>query len=216
MVSEFEHKSSLFDLKELKDRKGLLAGDLLAVDPKLYAKFLRYIARTVRRDVITKNMVFLTGLSAYTKEPINLFLRGESSIGKSYNVREVLRLFPKGDVWFLGGLSPTALVHEKGVLVDKHGDPILPSDKPDKNASKEEKEAWRERLRDSKYIVDLQGKILVFLEAPHIQTYNMLRPILSHDTWEISYKFTDRSGKGKLQTMHVVIRGWPATIFCST
>ncbi|RLG98292.1 hypothetical protein DRO19_04590, partial [Candidatus Bathyarchaeota archaeon] len=72
MVSEFEHKSSLFDLEELKDRKGLLAGDLLAVDPKLYAKFLQYITRTVRRDVITKNMVFLTGLSAYTKDPINL------------------------------------------------------------------------------------------------------------------------------------------------
>jgi len=127
-----------------------------------------------------------------------------------------LGLFPKDDVWFLGGLSPTALVHEKGILVDKNGNIILPSDKPDRNASKEEKEAWRERLRDSRYIVDLQGKILVFLEAPHIQTYNMLRPILSHDTWEISYKFTDRSGKGKLQTMHVVIRGWPATIFCST
>jgi len=217
MRREFkQHKSYLFDLKELRDKHGLLAGDLLAVDPELYSKFMQYISRTVKHDEVTKNMVFLTALSAYTKEPINLFLRGESSIGKSYNVREVLRLFPKNDVWFLGGLSPTALVHEKGVLVDKNGDPILPWDKPDKNASKEEKEAWRERLRDSRYIVDLQGKILVFLEAPHIQTYNMLRPILSHDVWETSYKFADRSGKGKLQTTHVVIRGWAATIFCST
>jgi len=209
-------KSSLFNLETLKDKKGLLAGDLLAVDPELYSKFMLFIDRTVKRDKITKNMVFLTGLSAYTKEPINLFLRGESSIGKTYNVREVLKLFPREDVWFLGGLSPTALVHEKGELVDRFGQPILPSEKPDKNASEMEKEAWRERLRDSRYIVDLQGKILVFLEAPHIQTYYMLRPILSHDVWEISYKFTDRSGKGQLKTMHVVIRGWPATIFCST
>jgi hypothetical protein len=60
--------------------------------------------------------------------------------------------------------------------------------------------------------VDLQGKILVFLEAPNIETFNKLRPILSHDTYEISYRFTDK----ELRARHVVIRGWPATVFCST
>jgi len=67
--------SSLFNLKELKTLGGFKAGDLLAVDPKLYSKFLRHLSRTVRRDIITKNMVFLTALSAYTPEPINLFLK---------------------------------------------------------------------------------------------------------------------------------------------
>ena len=65
-------------------------------------------------------------------------------------------------------------------------------------------------------MVELSGKILVFLEAPHFETFNMLRPILSHDAHQISYRFTDKSGKGQLQTQHVVIQGWPATIFCST
>jgi len=32
--------SSLFNLKELKNQGGFKAGDLLAVDPKLYSKFL--------------------------------------------------------------------------------------------------------------------------------------------------------------------------------
>lgn len=101
-------------------------------------------------------------------------------------------------------------------MVDKNGEVILPGDKPDKEAPAEEKEAWRNRLKDARYLIELKGKILVFLEAPHYETFNMLRPILSHDAFEISYKFTDKSGKGQLQTQHVVIRGWPATIFCST
>jgi hypothetical protein len=208
--------SSLFDLVELKKLGGFKAGDLLAVDPQLYPKFMRHLSRNVKRDEVTKNLVFLTKCSAYTPEPINLFLRGESSIGKTYNVVQVTNYFPKEDVWLLGGLSPTALIHQHGILVDKNGEVILPRDKPDKQASAEEKEAWRNRLKDAYYLVDLKGKILVFLEAPSYETFNMLRPILSHDAEEISYRFTDKSGKGQLQTRHVVIRGWPATIFCST
>jgi hypothetical protein len=216
IVAETDFTSSLFDLAKLKELGGFKAGDLLAVDPKLYTKFLRHLCRTVKHDVVTKNMVFLTGLSAYTPEPINLFLRGESSIGKTYNVVQTLKYFPKEDTWLLGGLSPTALIHQYGLLVDKNGDIILPWDRPDKEAPIEEKEAWRQRLIDARYLIDLRQKILVFLEAPRYETFNMLRPILSHDAFEISYRFTDKSGKGQLQTQHVVIRGWPATIFCST
>jgi hypothetical protein len=208
--------SSLFDVKELKNLGGYKAGDLLAVDPKLYIKFLRHLSRTVRRDVIAKNIIFLTALSAYTPEPINLFLRGESSIGKSYNVVQALKYFPKDDAWLLGGLSPTALIHQHGTLIDKNGDPIQPFDRPDKEASQEDKERWIQKMRDSRYMVELTGKMLVFLEAPHFETFNMLRPILSHDAYEISYRFTDKTGRGQLQTQHVIIQGWPATIFCST
>jgi hypothetical protein len=209
-------KSVLFDLVELKQLDGFNAGDLLAVDPQLFPKFMKHLSKTVKRDDTTKKLAFLTGLSAYTPEPINLFLRGESSTGKTYNVVESLKYFPKEDIWLLGGLSKTALVHSYGVLVDKNGDLILPSHKPDKEASEEEKEAWRNRLRDSYYLVDLTGKILVFLDAPNLDTFMALRPILSHDAHEISYRFTDKTSKGQLQTQHVVIRGWPSTVFCST
>jgi hypothetical protein len=209
-------KNSLFDLVELKKLGGFKAGDLLAVDSKIYDKFMKDLSKTVKRDETTKNITFLTGISTYTPEPINLFLRGESSIGKTYNVVQAMKYFPREDVWLLGGLSPTALIHQHGILVDENGEVILPGDKPGKEASVEEKEAWHARLKDSYYLVDLKGKILVFLEAPSYETFNMLRPILSHDAQEISYRFTDKSGKGQLQTQHVVIRGWPATIFCST
>jgi len=210
--------SSLFDLSQLKT-SGLAAGDIIACDPKLYIKFLRHLSRNVKRDIVAKNMIFLTALSAYTDSPINLFLRGESSTGKSYNVTQTLKYFPKNDVWMLGGLSPTALVHMHGVLVDENGDPIVEVSKPGKDASSEQREAYetyKAKLRNARNLIDLRGKILVFLEAPNIETFNMLRPILSHDVPDLSYKFTDKTGKGQLKTQHVIIRGWPATIFCST
>lgn len=217
MEDKIEKKdNSLFDKRELLGLGGAKIGNWIAVDPELYKKFMVHVSRHVKRDDVTKNMVFLTGLSAYTPDPINLFLRGESSIGKSYNAVEVLKYFSKEDVWLLGALSPTALIHSRGRLVDSDGDEIDFLDKPDKKAGKEEQKIWRDRLKNSHYLIELNGKILVFLEAPHIKTFNMLRPILSHDTFSISYKFTDKTAKGSLQTQHVVIRGYPATIFCST
>jgi hypothetical protein len=212
---EAPFKSSLFNLPRLKE-EGLKVGDVLATDPQLLEKFMQHLSRTVRRDEVTKNMVLLTGISAYTKNPINLFMRGPSGIGKTYNTMQTLRYFPKEDVLCLGGLSPTALVHDHGVLVDINGEEIDFNLKPDKSATKEEKRAWKEKLQQARYVVDLRKKILVFLEPPHIETYNKLRPILSHDKEEISYKFTDKELKGRLRTTHVVIKGWPATIFCST
>lgn len=222
----------LFDLAKLIELGGYKAGCLVAVDPELYTKYMSHLGRFVKHDEVTKNMVFLTALSAYTSDPINLFLRGESSIGKTYNVIQALKYFPKDDVWLLGGLSPTALVHSRGKLVDEHGEEINFNEKPEKPKKtdfadeygfrhafteyKEQKEAWIKRLEKSRYLVDLTQKILVFLEAPHIETFNMLRPILSHDSFQISYKFTDKTAKGKLQTQHVVIHGFPATIFCTT
>ena len=219
-MSVEENKSSLFDLKALKELGGFKAGDLLAVEPQLENKFMLYIGRTVKHDKMTSNLILKTGLSAYTKEPLNVFLRGESSIGKTYVVVNSLTVFPKEDVWFLGGLSPTALVHDRGLLVDMNNEPIAYVSKPEKDATGEEKEAYqeyKEKLKTAHYLVDLQGKILVFLEAPNFETFNKLRPVLSHDVWETSYKFTDKTSKGgPLQTMHVIIRGWPATVFCST
>jgi len=37
-----------------------------------------------------------------------------------------------------------------------------------------------------------------------------------HDTERIEYRFTDKSAKGSLRTVKVVIEGFPATIFLTT
>jgi len=188
--------------------------------------------RRVKRDRPTKLSVFFAGLSAYTREPINLFLKGESGVGKSYNVVETLKYFPREDVWFLGGLSPKALIHEHGVLLNKHGEPLDLSEKPIKPKKRdyeseeeyrealkeyrEELKAYAEEIREAYTLINLRHKILVFLEAPEYETFRMLFPILSHDAERIEYRFTDKQAKGPLRTVKVVIEGWPATIFLTT
>jgi predicted transcriptional regulator len=190
------------------------------------------LERRIKRDRPTKLSVFFAGLSAYLPEPINLFLKGESGIGKTYNVVETLKYFPQEDIWFLGGLSPKALIHEHGILLNKYGEPIDLSDKPIKPKKKdyesekeyrealmeyrEELKAYAEEIRESYTLINLKNKILVFLEAPEFETFRMLYPILSHDTERIEYRFTDKSAKGPLRTVKVVIEGWPATIFLTT
>jgi len=168
-----------------------------------------------------------------------VFFKGDSGIGKTWVVTNVLDIFSEEDVWMLGGLSPTALVHDYGTLMGKDGVEIDPSLKPSFKAIKDELQGelregekvnavavkreffkrlkeWNDKLKDSFYVVDLHKKLLVFLEAPHIETFNKLRPILSHDKEEISYRFTDKDKSGGLRTSHVKICGWPATMFCTT
>jgi hypothetical protein len=186
----------------------------------------------IKRDYSVKISVILTGLSAFLVHSINLFLKGESSVGKSYNVTEVLRYFPEECVWFLGGISPKSLVHYHGVLLNKKGEkididyrPTKPNKKDFGNSEDFEKAVHnyqeqlkdrREEMRDSYTLVDLSHKILVFLESPSFETFQLLRPILSHDKEQIQYQFVDKSAKGQLQTRKVILKGWPATIFLST
>jgi len=199
---------------------------------------LKDLEKRVKKDKATKLSVFFTGLSAYLTEPTNLFLKGESGSGKTYNTVETLRYFPQEDIWFLGGLSPKALIHDYGVLLNKHGEPLDLTEKPAKPKKshykddfgefkeaeyqealeryKEQLKSWSEEIRNSYTLIDLSHKILVFLESPEYNTFRMLFPILSHDTERIEYRFTDKTVKGQLRTSKVVIQGWPATIFLST
>jgi len=177
---------------------------------------MSYLRTRIAKDEKITKLVLLTCLSAYTDDPLNLFLKGPSSIGKSYIPIEVSKLFPEKDVWILGGLSPTALIHEKGILVDEYGNPIDFSEAPDEDAPREEKLEWKEKLQNAKVLVDLSHKILIFTEAPSEETFYKLRPILSHDRREIEFKFTEKGTTGRLKTTSVILRGFPATIFCST
>ena len=73
------------------------------------------------------------------------------------------------------------------------------------------KDELEKLLRESKYLIDLHGKILVFLEPPHPDVWNILKPILSHDHWEMEHPYVDTD----LKTKNVVTRGWPVCIFCT-
>ena len=66
-----------------------------------------------------------------------------------------------------------------------------------------------------KVLIDLRGKLWVFLEPPHHETWAILKPILSHDDFEIEHPYVyEVQGMG-FEVKKVVTRGWPACIFCS-
>jgi len=181
-----------------------------------------YLNTQVKDDPRLVKQLLRVYFSAYTKNPINMAILAPSSDGKTHATVQVANRFPKEDVISVGRLSPTALIHAVGVMVDENGNDIesrLRELEKIKNVSKnpEEvnyaKESIRELLKHSKNLVDLNNKVLLFLDNPSPQTYEVLKPILSHDKEEILYKTT--KGDGSLKVKETIIRGWPATIVCS-
>jgi len=143
---------------------------------------------TIKHDVENKLVTFLCMLSAYTDDcQLNVSFNAPSSTGKTYIPIQVAQYFPDADLRQFGGASPTAFFHD--------------------NASFD-----KER---NCYVVDLERKILVFLEQPNPKLQQNLRPVLSHDKKEIPYMITDKDKKGSNRAKNIVIRGYAATIFCS-
>jgi hypothetical protein len=184
-----------------------------------------YLDTKIKNDSMLVRRLLRIYFSAYTNEPINGLLLSPTSEGKTYSTVEVSNVFPQEDVIAVGRISPTALIHDHGILVDLEGNPI--QDKLDKlekelfqaqkNNNKDEiweiKQIQRNIMETARNMVDLTHKILLFLDNPKPDTYEMLKPILSHDKKEILYKTT--KGDGSLKVKETIIRGWPATIICS-
>jgi hypothetical protein len=185
-------------------------GEPLTVD--VFRMAMNSISRNVRRDEPSKRLVFLCGVSAFTREPFNLFMKGPSSIGKSFLIKHCLKFFNPENVWYLGGMSPTSIYHEYGVYEDEEG--VIDISDIRSIRDRDRVLELKERLLNAKYVVDMSNKIIAFLEAPHPETMLKLRPILSHDVDEIQYKFTNR--EMGLITSTVTVRGWPAAIFATT
>ena len=183
-----------------------------------YEELSEILGITIKKDKATKVIAFLNCLLTYTeRDQTNMAMQAESSSGKSYVITELLEYFPKEDVMIYGNVSPTAFFHEQGVLVDRDtNDPIDLSQKPGPDATLAERETWNERMRNSRILVDLEKKILVFLDQPHYRLEEYLRPLLSHDKKIIEYSITDRSEKFGLRTKKVRLRGFPTVIICST
>ncbi|MCP6718059.1 MAG: hypothetical protein KJI70_00725 [Patescibacteria group bacterium] len=149
-------------------------------------ELLNVLGLTIKSDQENKLATFLCQLSAFTeKSQFNISFNAPSSTGKSYIPLEVGKLFPKEDLIEVGYCSPTAFFHDQA-----------------------------KKNKDGQYVINLERKILVFLDQPHTLLLQHLRPVLSHDKKEILVKITDRS-KRKLRTKNIVVRGYPSVIFCS-
>lgn len=182
-----------------------------------------YLNTQIMDDSELVRIILRTGLSTYTNHPINLMIKAPTSEGKTYAATQVIRIFPDGDVLYLGGMSPTALIHQHGELVDRNGNPIRDKiNQLDKKIREtktlSDKESLLKRRQDlidgARNVVDLSRKILVFLDTPEWDLWLKLRPILSHDKHEIEFMTTDKKA-GSLFTKKTIIKGWPAVIYCS-
>lgn len=159
-----------------------------AFPPLSLEELLEILGLTIKEDVTNKLITFLCQLSAYTENSqFNISFNAPSSTGKSYLPLEIASLFPEEDVKAMGYCSPTAFFHDVSVY-DKE----------------------RKIL-----IADLSRQILIFLDQPHTLLLQHLRPLLSHDKKEISIKITDKTKGIGLRTKNIIIRGFPAVIFCS-
>jgi len=152
-------------------------------------ELVEILGLTIKQDEENKIVTFLCELSAYTENAqFNISYNAPSSTGKSYIPTEIARLLPEEDVLEIGYCSPTAFFHDVGEQDEKNKGRIL---------------------------VDLSRKILIFLDQPHTQLLERLRPLLSHDKKEISIKITDKNQRQGLRTKNVVLRGFPSVIFCT-
>ena len=182
----------------------------------------RYLNTQVRDDPKIISQLLRVCLSTYTNDPINIALLAPSSDGKTYATVKVTDIFPHEDVISVGRMSPTALIHDQGMLIDADGEPLQEridgiDDQievaEDAKAKKELQKQKKILLVGARNCIDLQNKILLFLDNPSSATYEMLKPIMSHDKREITYKTT--KGDGSLSVKETVIRNWPVFIFCS-
>jgi hypothetical protein len=203
---------------------------------------VKSIKKTVKCEDALIRQILYTGFSTYVEDdPLNLGVLAPTSEGKTYAITESLQYFPNEDVLYIGQMSPKVLVRQKGILIDKKsGEPIdhkiqdlrikvrelikkrtkLTKKDIDQKLSIEEEinkidEDIRQFLDNSKTLIDLSGKILVFLEPPQYELWNLLKPILSHDKKEIEFPFVDKTANSNAETKDVVVRGYPACIFCS-
>jgi hypothetical protein len=156
--------------------------------PLTIEELKKILGTTVKRDDVNKIITFLCMLAAYTEDSqFNISFRAPSSTGKTYLPLEIAYYFPEEDLIIISYSSPTAFFHDTG--------------------------EWDEDQRA--IMVDFERKILIFLDQPHDQLLQRLRPLLSHDQKELIVKITDKSEKKGLRTKNVVLKGFPSVIFCT-
>lgn len=182
-----------YTAKQLLETAELIAGaepiDVSQFSEMTTNGLIAILNATIKHDNFNKVLLFLGMLSTYTSEDqMNIFLAAQSSSGKSYLVQQVLAYFPETDTKVFGKVTPTAFYYAQDL-----------STTDDSGLT----------------IVDLERKILVFLDQMDYQLQENLRPLLSHDKKEISFLNTNRTHTGTNNAKEGIMRGFPSTFFCS-
>jgi len=198
------------------------------------------LKEAVKEDRLVKQVCY-TMLSAYTKNPMNLAINAPTGEGKTHVLTTVGNLFPKKDVIYIAGMTSKAIFHKNGFIAirDEDGEYVevenelqllketiqlrkselkTNSKLPDTLAELEKeiercKQRIREIERNAVKVIDLNHKILVFLDTPSSEIFEALMSLLSHDQYEVEYQFVDTSNRTGLKTRTNILMGWPSVIF---
>lgn len=143
---------------------------------------------SIRQDKTAKLIAFLSMLLSQTSnDQVNIAFQAESAAGKSYIALEIASFFPEREVIRLASASPTSFFHGQG--------------------------KWDKKTRT--LTVNLEHKILCFLDMPDFRLLARLRSFLSHDQKELEYLITDKSKNSGNRTKTVKLRGYCTVVFCS-
>ncbi len=191
-----------------------------------YVKYIvDIIKRTVKcEDELIHHIVY-TILSKDTAMPLNLAVLAPTGEGKTYAIVQSCEPFKHDpNVIIVGSMSPKFLAHDYGYTIDKHGNKIdkrikelkramdlCGHSKKDKKNRVDAKEQLEALLEDSRRVVDLAGKCLIFLDAPNKDLWETIKPILSHDATQSEFNYVDP----EIKSIKGLIKGWPAVIFAS-
>lgn len=235
------HADSIDELKqhyfEVKDELHLQYSPFRELSIEELCKVLD---STIKYDNATKAIIFLDFILAQTdEESFNVTMTGGSSEGKTYTTLQCASYFPEFERIEISGASPTAFFHERGVPVKEVRENgsrthIAISDEleqieksmrelqENENKSKEDsiqleklKNQKAELLSHSKRLVDLEGKILIFLDQPNPQLLERMRGFFSHDKKELEFSITNKNARGSNRTEHIILRGYSSVVFCT-
>jgi hypothetical protein len=123
-------------------------------------------------------------------------------------------------------MSPKVIVRQDSILVD--ADTLRPIQedinilkKQIKKESKDEKrkeqleEKLENLLANARPLIDLRGKIYVFLEPPHPELWIIIKPIMSHDKFVMEHPYVESNTFRGIHVRSIITLGFPTFIFCT-
>lgn len=151
------------------------------------SSIINTLSLTIKQDNTNKLIVFLGMLTAFTNDAqVNILLNAPSSSGKSFIPLEIAKLFPKESVMELQYVSLSAFFH-----------------------------MWKYDEETNESHVDLERKVIIFIDQPRIDVLARLRPLLSHDKKILESHIVDKSGQWWNKTKVTFIHWFPTVIFCT-
>ena len=224
----YENNDDNSNTKECSSKvEPLLLNELLAADIHNPAEYvISTINKTVKLDDSLVRAVFYAGCSTWTFDPINLGLSAPTSEGKTYTVLQTLQYFSFNDIRMIGSMSPKVIIRQEGILVD--ADTLKPiqddidalkekieENKNDKKHKRELQEELQDLVANTRLLIDLRGKIYVFLEAPDPDLWKIIKPIMSHDNFVIEHPYVESNTFQGIHVRSIITLGFPTFIFCT-